>query len=253
MTASPDVAAVLETIPGWESASFRRLDGGLANDTYLVERDGARAVLKIDAEPREPPLNTRAQEAAVQKAASAEGLGSRVLHVSDTVLLSEYADGNVCASGDFDDDRRLEELAGALRRLHSLPLTGRVFDAARAAARYFESLGDADPVIAERCLKTVTETGAPSNLCCCHNDLVADNIIGSDGIRFIDWEFACDNDPFFDLATIVVEHQLSTEQVVRLLDAYFDGDGASWQRQLAVQERLYEALAWLWRESRRGI
>jgi len=31
-----------------------------------------------------------------------------------------------------------------------------------------------------------------------------------------------------------------------LLDAYFDGNGDAWRRQLGVQVRLYNALNWLW-------
>ena len=39
----------------------------------------------------------------------------------------------------------------------------------------------------------------PRAPCCCHNDLVVGNIIAAPEIRFLDWEYACDNDPFFDL------------------------------------------------------
>ena len=97
------------------------------------------------------------------------------------------------------------------------------------------------------------ETRAPGNLSFCHNDLVPDNILDAGGIRFIDWEFACDNDPLFDLAAVVVHNELSTEQAALMLDAYFEGNGARWVDALAVQERLYDALVWLWRESRGRI
>jgi Ser/Thr protein kinase RdoA (MazF antagonist) len=185
--------------------------------------------------------------------AAAEGLATHVLHVSDTILLSEFAEGTVWTRQHLRDDERLVDLAHALRRMHRLPLSGRTFDAREAARLYFDNLGHVDAGIAERCLQTVLETGAPGNLRFCHNDLVTANIVEAGGVRFIDWEFACDNDPLFDLATVVADNELSTEQTERLLDAYFDGDGARWERQLAAQQRLYEALAWLWRESRPRI
>jgi thiamine kinase-like enzyme len=99
---------------------------------------------------------------------------------------------------------------------------------------------------AERHLAVVEAAPGPMNLCCCHNDLVAENIIAMPGIRFLDWEYACDNDPLFDLAVVVAHHELSERQVQVLLDAYFDGDGEPWRRQLGVQMRLYNALNWLW-------
>ena len=86
----------------------------------------------------------------------------------------------------------------------------------------------------------------PGNLCFCHNDLVAENIIAAPDVMFLDWEYACDNDPLFDLATVVAHHELSNRQADLLLDAYFEGDGARWRRHLADQERLYDSLRWLW-------
>ncbi|MDJ0939992.1 MAG: choline/ethanolamine kinase family protein [Woeseiaceae bacterium] len=248
------VRAIVDAIPGWEGAHFSRLPGGLTNTSYLLESDGNRAVLKVDAVRRSLPLNSRAAEAAVQSLAAEHGLANRVLYQDDTVYLTEYVEGDVWSAADFDNDDKLMELAAVLKRVHALPLTGRVFNAIDAAEHYIERLtDDVDPLLAERAIATVREHWAPANLCCCHNDLVAENILETDRLRFLDWEYACDNDPFFDLATIVAHHRLSTAQANLLLDAYFGGDGEKWAAQLVRQERLYEALTWLWQASRPPI
>ena len=67
---------------------------------------------------------------------------------------------------------------------------------------------------------------------------------------FLDWEYACDNDPFFDLATIVEHHELSDAHTAELLNAYFDGDGQRWRHHLERQRKLYLALLCLWMASR---
>ena len=242
---------MLAGIPGWQHADYRDLSGGETNRTYLVEADGRRAVLKIDARPRAAPYNRRAVESVIQKSAAGAGLAGNVLYADETVILTEYVDGEVWTADDLDDFDNLDRLAMALRKLHSLPLTGRVFDAATAARDYARRLDGADPLIARQCLDVVESMRAPRNLCCCHNDLVAANIVSAGEIRFLDWEYACDNDPFFDLATIVAHHELPTGHAERLLDAYFDGDGRRWHAQLVAQERHYDALNWLWRASRR--
>ena len=87
-------------------------------------------------------------------------------------------------------------------------------------------------------------------LCCCHNDLVVANIINAPETRFLDWEYACDNDPLFDLATVTAHHELTSRQRDTLLDAYFDGDGRRWRSQLDCQAEVYEALLYLWTASR---
>jgi len=244
MDRSPDV--VLDGIPGWRGATFRELPGGLTNRTLQVEKRGRRAVLKIDPAPRKPPFNSRQEEARIQQRAAALGRANGVLHVRDTVLLSEWADGEVWTRDHFDDDTNLVRLGHALREVHRLPLTGHAFDAAAAARLYASRVRGADREAARQHLAVVESSPGPMNLCCCHNDLVAENIISTPDILLLDWEYACDNDPLFDIAVVVAHHGLSAGQADVLLDAYFDGDGDSWRHQLAIQQRLYNALNCLW-------
>ena len=241
---------VLQGIPGWDQASWSELDGGLTNRSWLVETGGRKAVLKVDAFPRTAPFNSRRAEARIQSAAAMRGLANAVLYVTDTVYLSEFVDGDVWTAEHLQNDENICALAAAVRALHALPLCGRVFDPVAAASSYLPDIGDADPLLAKRCMDTIQSVQQPQHLCCCHNDLVAENILIAESLRFLDWEYAADNDPFFDLATIVAHHRLSSRQADLLLNAYFDGDGARWRKRLAEQEQLYEALYWLWRQSR---
>ena len=141
---------VLSTIPGWEGAAVTELNGGLSNRTRRVDKNGRSAVLKIDERPRGEPYNTRRQEAQVQSRAFEAGLATRVLFVNETAYMTEYVAGTVWSPDCLDDDSNIEQLAIALRKLHSLPLTGRVFDAAGAARDYARRIVDVD----ERMVRT---------------------------------------------------------------------------------------------------
>jgi thiamine kinase-like enzyme len=241
---------VLSQLPGWEGATFRELDGCATNSPYLVEVNGRKAVLKTDDIPRDVPFNTRPVEARIQNAAREVGLAGDVLYVTDTVLMTEYVDGTIWSLDCLTDDANIEQLAIALRKLHSLPLTGRTFDINGAARMYARAIGSSDVEKVEECLRKIDTGPRPHNLCCCHNDLVVANIINTPQTMFLDWEYACDNDPFFDLATIAAHHKLTQEQCDTLLQAYFDGDGARWREQLERQMEVYEALLYLWAEAR---
>ena len=243
-------AEALSSIPGWEGARVTELDGGLSNRTWRVDRNGRSAVLKIDERPRGEPYNTRRQEAQVQSRAFEAGLATRVLFVNETVYMSEYVEGNVWSPQCLADDANIEQLAIALRRLHSLPLTGRVFDAVGAARDYARRIVDRDETRVRDCLQRIEAASLPLNLCFCHNDLVAENIINTPETRFLDWEYACDNDPFFDLATVVAHHGLSQAQRDVLLNTYFDGNGSRWRGQLERLARVYESLLYLWDQAR---
>ena len=244
------VNTLLESIPGWEGAAFEELDGGLTNRSYLLEHKGRRAVLKVDERSRGMPFNSRVEEATVQNAAAARGIAAPVLYAADTLYLTEYVEGRVWDRTDLEDPVQLDTLAGALRQLHQLPLTGRRFDALGAAKQYRSQIGPVFAEQADRCLSIVASTSMSAELRCCHNDLVAENIVSAPAVTFLDFEYACDNDPLFDLAIIVEHHALSATAEQTLLDAYFGADASTQREELAEQRRVYAALSWLWEKSR---
>jgi len=244
------VESVLAQIPGWEDATTEELAGGLSNKSWLVAAGGRRAVLKIDEYPRGAPFNTRAAEAQVQTQAAQAGLAGAVLFANDTVYMTEYLDGVVWSNASLDQNGDLEQLAAALRALHALPLTGRTFDAIGAARDYAGRIRDADADEVRDRVQTIEAMPLPQELCCCHNDLVAANIIATPDVRFLDWEYACDNDPLFDFATLVAHHKLSATRADYLLNAYYDGNGDQWREPLERQVKLYDSLLWLWEAAR---
>ena len=146
--------AALQRLPGWEDATCELLHGGLSNRGWLLQKGDRRAVLKIDEGPRKPPFNTRKQEAIIQTAAADAGLANAVLYEGDGLFLTAYAEGDVWSVASFEQDRNLELLARALRRVHSLPPAGRTFDAAGAAQRYASAI-DFDERLVARCVGIV--------------------------------------------------------------------------------------------------
>ncbi len=252
MTITPE--DILADIPGWEDATCTELTGGLTNKTWRVttgDRTGdISGVLKIDAEPRRAPFNSRCAEANVQNVAAKAGLAPGIILADDGIYFTEYVVGEVWSRSCLDKEGNLELIAAALKRLHALPLTGRSFDAGVAAKRYIEQVAGLSDEVIDTCNKVISKMRLPQNLCCCHNDLVAENLITTPELMFLDWEYACDNDPFFDLATVVEHHELSDDQVTRLLDAYMGGDGRRWREHLEKQRMLYLALLCLWMGAR---
>jgi thiamine kinase-like enzyme len=248
MSQTPE--SVLAAMPEWANASLRPLPGGQTNQTWLVDAGERKAVLKIDETPRTVPFNPRLTEAQIQMRAAREGLANKVLLATDTLYMTEYAEGIVWSQECLADDANIEQLAAALKRLHALPLTGRTFDATGAAKHYARKIGNRDEARIEDCLTTIADGPLPNGLCCCHNDLVVANIINTPETRFLDWEYACDNDPVFDLATITAHHDLDEAQTDTFLNAYFNGNGERWQEQLRRQAEIYESLVYLWEQAR---
>ena len=244
MTSTPQ--DVLARIPGWEHADCDEIEGGQTNRTWLVSIGSRKAVLKVDSAPRVAPFNGRLVEQGIQSRAAQADLASRVLFADETSYLTEYIDGDVWTAVDLEKEENLIALAGVLRRLHALPLSGRRFDIIGAAHRYRDRIDSGASEEALDYVDVIEKYRAPLALCCCHNDLVAENIIAMPDLRLLDWEYACDNDPLFDLAIVVAHHNLSASLATCLLDAYFKGDGERWREIFEQQVILYDALLWLW-------
>ncbi len=241
----PDPGEILASIPGWERAEIEPLAGGLMNRAYLVAGRHGKAVLKVDDSPQVLPRNTRAEEAQVQTAAHKASLAGGVLYHDDRCYLAEYVPGTVWTDADMLDTGRLEALGRALRRLHRIPPVGRTFNAVAAANGYAARIdGQADTVAVH--VETIAAVESAGDARFCHNDLVAANIVSTPDLKFIDWEYACGNDPLFDLATVIVHHGLDEPRVDALMRTYAGGDWSGDEVRLAEQSRLYKSLLWLW-------
>ncbi len=241
---------VLRLVAGWDGASLTELKGGLNNQTWLVQQGSVKAVLKVDQEVRTRPYNSRPEEAYVQSRAASAGLAGEVLYVDETALMCAWTEGDVGEPASLRRHDVIDRLAVAMRRLHGLQPTGRVFDAMGAARSYVAKIQPDNRNLATNCEQIIETIGTPSNPVLCHNDLVAENIVIAPRTSFLDWEYACDNDPMFDLATVIEHHGLPDEIALRFLDAYVDGDSGRWHQKLAEQLKLYRALYWLWLAAR---
>lgn len=81
----------------------------------------------------------------------------------------------------------------------------------------------------------------------CHHDLNKENILfNKNKALFIDWEFACVNDRFFDLANICVEFNLNKKQEKIVLKEYLKKVKKSHIKKLTSYKILYENLSLLW-------
>lgn len=243
-------ASVVAGLPGWEDAEFSALTGGLTNQAWRVTAGDKTGVLKIDEGERQAPFNSRREESRIQTNAASAGLAPKVLFADRAIYFTEYVEGQVWERDNLIEAGNLERIAATLKQVHSLPLTGRSFNASVAARSYVDKISDQNSTTVGRCIDIITSMRLPRNLCCCHNDLVAENMISTPSLMLLDWEYACDNDPLFDLATVTAHHELTPRQCDTLLDAYFDGDGRRWRSQLARQAGVYESLLYLWTAAR---
>ncbi|HKX57210.1 MAG TPA: phosphotransferase, partial [Xanthomonadales bacterium] len=134
--------------------------------------------------------------------------------------------------------------------LHALPAVGNPYAPGLSARRYARQIGtpEAQKIADEANLLLADLRFTPYRECLCHNDLVAGNILeGSQGLNFIDWEYAGLGDPWFDLAVVIEHHGLSESLEQGFVQAYLLRPPREAEiHRLAGWRAFYRALLSLW-------
>lgn len=256
MTELLSVYAALSMIPGWDpkDADVDELHGGLTNRTYRVRYQALDYVLRLDSLQSRQFQFDRSLEVKILANAYAAGIGPEILYsAADAgVLLREFLPGRVWEEADLSKSENLESLANVIRRGHEMPLTGVPIGLVGHAVTYEKFLERRTGLhaFAAECVAIVGSVPVGEDVVCGHNDIVASNVIDNAGLKLIDWEYACDNDPMFDLASVIGYHNLSESQSNVLLSAYLGVDSAEWRERLAEQIRVFDAIQWLWLATR---
>jgi thiamine kinase-like enzyme len=219
----------------WDGAgdlTVTPLPGGLTNQNFIVEADGAKYVVRIPGPRTELLAVDRRNERHNAEAAATTGISPPVLEYLEdlSVMVIPYIDGETMSAGTLRRQEMPARMAASLRRLHSAPRFLRDFDMFRTTEYYLgivaehdvripegyrEHLGALDDV--ERALAINALPPVP-----CHNDLLAENYI-DDGkqLWIVDFEYSGNNDPCFELGDTAQECGFDDRLRSALCEAYF--------------------------------
>jgi thiamine kinase-like enzyme len=207
------------------------LPGGLTNRNYKVTTPDGRFVARVWADGDLLAID-RDHEHHNSVAAAAAGVGAPVLayQPAEHVLVLGFLDGRTLTNADVAAPDMLGRIADACRRLHAAERFDGDFDMFSIQRRYRAVVAERDITIpagydemapafdAMRSALAVRSGGTVP----CNNDLLAANFI-DDGQRIwlIDYEYAGNNDPCFELGNIWGECRLSQDALAGLITAYY--------------------------------
>ncbi|MCB1747544.1 MAG: phosphotransferase [Gammaproteobacteria bacterium] len=217
---------------------LRALPGGQTNQSWLVEADGARWVLRRDAANAAALGIDRARERRIHARAAAAGLAPAIRHADPAhgLLISAYVDGRHAAPASLSASERTQ-LFALLRGVHALALadeTPRDYRAYCAAYRPGRAL---DPVLAA----LIERIAARAAVACTHHDVVPGNVLFTGrSAMLIDWEYAARGWPLLDWAALAAEWGLPAADVAAAAGLA--------PGELADGRALYAAICALWSE-----
>jgi thiamine kinase-like enzyme len=232
---------------------------GLTNVNHLVAVDEEAFVLRIPGAGTGEYINRRDEEVAARSAAAAD-VNAEVIFFDDDdgLMVTRFINGAVTMNGElFRDLEAVGRAARVLRQLHTsaapFATDFRLFEmideykallAAKGATLpdgYEEVQARAEHIRSQLAL-------APAVLVPCHCDPLCENFLDTgERMYLIDYEYAGNNDPMWDLGDFSVEAGFDAAQDEALLRAYFEGDAPASQRGRVVAYKALCDLLWtLW-------
>jgi thiamine kinase-like enzyme len=263
--------ARLRAVPVFASGALQveDLPGGLTNRILKVTTsDGARYVARLS-EPGASLLSVdRDAEEHDSRAAAAAGVAPEVVgRVVDGpggtgVLVVRWLPARTWTAADLGNEANLRRLAGTCRRLHAGPRFARDFDMFALQQRYLAIVRDRgfrlpagyeDFQPAAEAVRRALAT-RPVPTVPCHNDLLPANVLDDDErLWVVDYEYAGNGDPWFELGNAWSEASLPPELLEPLVTAYLGRPS----RALVARARLLGLMAkygWtLWASISAGI
>jgi len=247
----PNIEQLLPTIPSLADATvLSQLTQGPISDKWLLDSAGQRIVLRAD-RPLAQTIGLRRDHefAALQALAAAGWARPPVWADTEAGLLAvDWVDGKAWTTEQLQLPENLARLAMLLAELHSTVADLPEFLLTERLSGYAELVGTAEAMQrAAAASEWVLKMQRSNNgFCLCHNDPVAGNVVESDRLYFIDFEFSATGDPLFDLAAVIEHHHLNNSLANHFISAYRLAGGRCEPDRLVVWRNIYRVTAWLW-------
>lgn len=252
----------IQRIPLFDGAGEADLDiqrlGGLTNLVYRIGFMGSEYLIRIPGKGTEAYIDRRI-EAHDANVAAESGVSPAVLFfdTTDGLMLAEYIKGKTMSAEGFKDLGSVGRAAKAFRRIHDYDKRYKKrFDVFEQIDDYLHLVQKLDAKVPEGYATVKEQTDAirsvleakPAKRVPCHCDPLAENFIDTGGRMYIvDWEYAGNNDPMWDLGDLSVEAEFDAEQERVLLESYFDGHPPEDQvGRMVVYKSLCDLLWTLW-------
>lgn len=221
------ICETLKANPG-DIRDVHILKDGMTNESFMFTAGNSRYIMRIPGVGTDSLIN-RENEYENYAALAKTGIDDEPLYLDpkNGYKLTKYIEGSHnCNAHDFSE---VGLCMNMLRKFHSSGLKVdhefNLFD----QIEFYESLRGSYSVYddyqeTKRRVLGLKEyiDACPKQRTLCHIDSVCDNfLVGEDGIRLIDWEYAAMQDPHVDVAMFAIYAMYDRENVDRLIDLYF--------------------------------
>lgn len=256
-----ELKSILSSIPLFDGVDLNALSverlGGLTNLVYQVNFCGQKFLLRVPGEGTDDYID-RNNEYHSATVAAAAGVSPAIYHFdAKGIMLAAYIDGETLSTTGFKNTGSVERSAKALYRIHNCGFSFKTeFDVFQQIDEYMALLQRLDATLpngyelAKKQAETVRGALATQSVTTvpCHCDPLAENFIDTgERVFIVDWEYAGNNDPMWDLGDLSIEAEFDADQDEALLQSYFNATIPIKARARMVMYKMLCDLLWtLW-------
>ena len=209
---------LIKEIFNQNALSYSYIETGLTNDNYIVTLADSTIVLRVPRSEHKHLFDYH-HEAKVLDLIKPLNL--------DTPLIYYNKDTGVKCNAFIENSetfqpKYIKRAATLIKTLHSANIvSGKSFDIKQKLMQYHQ--GITDPLYDVTFAFAYFDSIDTSHQILCHNDLVQGNLLFTEAKDYlIDYEYAADNDPYFDIMSFITENDIvDTELRALFYDSYF--------------------------------
>lgn len=201
---------LIESIFNEKAVQFEYIETGLTNDNYVVTLNNRKVVLRIPRLENKGLFNYEL-ESKILDMVKPLNLEPNLIYYNKLtgVKCSEYIENSETFNVKY-----IKRAALLIRKLHDACLnSGETFDIKHKFNQFKKRI--TNPLFDTSFAHHFIDDLIIENPILCHNDIVKGNLLFSDDKDYlIDFEYASDNDPFFDIMSFITENDI-TDPILR--------------------------------------
>lgn len=208
---------------------------GFSNTNYLLTTSTNNYIIRVFKEEMDRKFEFKMQLKAYKKGFAPKPL---LLDEKNSLMISHYQEGSHKKSHHKKD---IKTLAHVVQKIHKFKTYNKFHTLHKIFVATLRKNKNSN---IKQVLKNLVQFKKDYVLC--HNDLNPKNIIYSSDIKIIDWEFTGINDRYFELATLIVEHNFNKKNEQYFLQCYFKTGSKFDAKKLYTYKILYLSFCAHW-------
>lgn len=210
---------------GIDVENIHYYDGGVSNENFIINSKYVYRRKKSFAQPFYSPEC----EKEIEEFLKDKNITVPLVSIfDDGTKITEFVKDARDLSHIEITDELLIKIATKIKELHSYSFkASKDFDPLERINYYMESNQNPKRDIHEYIISKILKYYNNTPLCMCHNDLVPGNILVTKNgdIKIIDFEYASNNHPFFDVISFLSENDITDERQIKLfISTYYENN-----------------------------